>query len=101
MPFADYKTTREGMRKKKKKGKRKLNPDKRPETGEKNRGKTEHKSRERNNTQRDGENKRAAIHRDEYWLCRLPSPLQTTKTQNQNKLPAGRPLHHLLGFKSS
>jgi hypothetical protein len=38
-----------------------------------------HKSRERNNTQRDGENMRAAILRDEYWPCHCLRPCKQRK----------------------
>jgi hypothetical protein len=54
----------------------------RQKTREENQSKEERKSRaqiQSNNTQRDGENKRAAIHRDEYWLCHCLRPCKQRK----------------------
>ena len=61
--------------------------------GTKQRARTEQKKT------RKRERKVKERNREEYWLCHCFCPCRQRKTQNQNKFIAGRPLHHLLGFK--
>ena len=68
---------------------------KKKEREERNR---EHEPNRKKRQKREGKVK--GQHREEYWLCHCFRPCRQRKTQNQNKFTAGRPLHHLLGFKS-